>query len=135
MTAFCMSYPQMHWKELVTKSVNEYVAMETSFPTQDWIGKYEIDEGNLLLTNIFISNFAKGFYGSINSSKQMQNLDLSAFNNSCQFHEFPYTLKNQSQCLQMKVQMANIINFSDNNISMCTEEFPPLYRFHFHGNS
>ena len=35
-----MSYPQMHWKELVTKTVNEYVAMETSFPIQDWIGKY-----------------------------------------------------------------------------------------------
>ena len=125
MTAFCMSYPQMHWKELVTKTVNEYVAMETSFPTQDWIGKYVIKEGNSHKQTYFV----KGFYGSINSSKQMQNLDLYAFNNSCQFQEFPYTLKNQSLCLQMKVQMANIINFSDNSISMCTEEFPPLYRF------
>ena len=115
----------MHWKELVTKTVNEYVAMETSFPTQDWIGKYVIKEGNSHKQTYFV----KGFYGSINSSKQMQNLDLNAFNNSCQFQEFPYTLKNQSLCLQMKVQMANIINFSDNSISMCTEEFPPLYRF------
>ena len=37
--AFGMSYPQMHWKEMVTRSLNEHVAIESSIPITDWIGK------------------------------------------------------------------------------------------------
>ena len=37
--AFCMSYPQMHYKELITMSVNQFVATEAVIPFSDWIGK------------------------------------------------------------------------------------------------
>ena len=36
--AFCMSYPQMHYKELITMSVNQFVATEAVIPFSDWIG-------------------------------------------------------------------------------------------------
>ena len=36
--AFGMSYPQMHWKEMVTKSLNEHVATESNIPIKDWLG-------------------------------------------------------------------------------------------------
>ena len=36
--AFCMSYPQMHYKELITMSVNKFVATEAVIPFSDWIG-------------------------------------------------------------------------------------------------
>ena len=31
-------------------------------------------------------------------------------------------------CHEAKTSIASIINFSDDKISTCTEEFPPLYR-------
>ena len=45
--AFCMSYPQMHYKELITMSVNQFVATEAVIPFSDWIGK-----GKGLKTNL-----------------------------------------------------------------------------------
>ena len=39
LVAFCMSYPQMHYKELITMSINKFVATETAIPVSDWIGR------------------------------------------------------------------------------------------------
>ena len=37
--AFCMSYPQVYYKELVTVSTNKFVVIHTNFPMSEWIGK------------------------------------------------------------------------------------------------
>ena len=39
--AFCMSYPQVYYKELVTISTNQFVAIQAMVPMSDWIGKYK----------------------------------------------------------------------------------------------
>ena len=38
--AFCMSYPQVYYKELVTISTNKFVAIHAVVPMSDWIGEH-----------------------------------------------------------------------------------------------
>ena len=40
--AFCMSYPQAHYKELVTKTANEYFATSYGIPYNVWSGMFWI---------------------------------------------------------------------------------------------
>ena len=39
LVAIFMSYPQIHYKELITMTVNQFVASETNLIFTDWIGK------------------------------------------------------------------------------------------------
>ena len=74
-----------------------------------------------------------GFYDSLNGSAR-QDVDIELVARCCLTEIHPELMLNTSlalddcDCLQEKLSVAAALNISGQDISVCNEEFPPLYR-------
>ena len=130
----CGSWPSScHIRRCTGRSWSPRLSMNTlhlkpRFPSK--IGLVNPQLKNQILQSLIFKSSIAGFYLSIDSSQQVLDVDLEKLNSICRSPDNSsiMSVSNQTYCLGVKTQLAEAINFSNNTISMCTEEFPPLNR-------